>query len=64
MGDVVNLNRFRKTRARTEREKEAEANRIRFGRTKEEKARDRLEQQRLGRSLDGSKLDDAGRGEE
>lgn len=58
MGDVVNLNRFRKTRERAERTKEAEANRVRFGRTKAEKLRDRQEVERGTQTLDGKKLDD------
>ena len=58
MGDVVNLNRFRKTRDRAERAKEAEANRIRFGRTKAEKDRDRQEAERRAQDLNGKKLDD------
>ncbi|MBP2298668.1 DUF4169 family protein [Azospirillum picis] len=58
MGDVVNLNRFRKSRDRAERTKEADANRVRFGRTKAEKDRDRLEADRRARTLDGQKLDD------
>ena len=36
-GDVVNLRQFRKQRARTEKDKRAEQNRISFGRTKAEK---------------------------
>lgn len=58
MGDVVNLNRFRKTRERAERAKEAEANRIRFGRTKVEKVRDKKETERKTQTLDGKKLDE------
>lgn len=58
MGDVVNLNRFRKTRDRAERAKEADANRIRFGRTKAEKTRDQQEGERRAQALDGKKLDD------
>ncbi|CAO3429627.1 DUF4169 family protein [Azospirillum doebereinerae] len=58
MGDVVNLNRFRKTRERAERAKEADANRVRFGRTKAEKLRDRQEAERGTQDLDGKKLDD------
>ncbi len=58
MGDVVNLNRFRKTRERTERAKEADANRVQFGRTKAEKLRDRQEVERETQALDGKKLDD------
>ncbi|CAN7462456.1 DUF4169 family protein [Pararhizobium sp. LjRoot255] len=36
-GDVVNLRQFRKQKARTEKDKHAEQNRISFGRTKAEK---------------------------
>ncbi|WP_075292259.1 DUF4169 family protein [Pararhizobium arenae] len=36
-GDVVNLRQFRKRKARGEKEKNAEQNRISFGRTKAEK---------------------------
>ncbi len=36
-GDVVNLRQFRKQKARTEKDKIAEQNRISFGRTKAEK---------------------------
>ncbi|WP_207476804.1 DUF4169 family protein [Arenibaculum pallidiluteum] len=58
MGEVVNLNRFRKERARRDKETLAEQNRTRFGRTKEERRRDREESQKIGRDLDGKKLDD------
>jgi hypothetical protein len=36
-GDVVNLRQFRKVKARSEKERVAEDNRIAFGRTKSEK---------------------------
>lgn len=58
MGDVVNLNRFRKQRARKLREQEADRNRVRHGRTKDEKLKESLEAERRGRDLDGKKLDD------
>lgn len=57
-GDVVNLRQFRKRQQRTEKEKQAEQNRISFGRTKAEKsltkalndkAETRLDQGRLER---------------
>ncbi|CAO3375643.1 DUF4169 family protein [Azospirillum argentinense] len=63
MADVVNLNRFRKMRQKEEREKNAEANRIRFGRSKTEKLRDRQEAERRAAELDGKKVED-GTGEE
>ncbi len=61
-GDVVNLRQFRKRRERTEKEKQAEQNRISFGRTKAEKsltkalndkADARLDQGRLERPVEG-----------
>lgn len=58
MGDVVNLNRFRKQRRRDEREKQASENRIRFGTPKSETSRQRLEQDRQARDLDGKKRED------
>jgi len=57
MGDVVNLNRFRKQKAKSEREKQAEINRRLHGRTKAERAREELQKRRLTRAVDGAKLD-------
>lgn len=57
MGDVVNLNRFRKDKARKERSAEAERNRARFGRTKEEVRRQGAEAERRARELDAKRLD-------
>jgi hypothetical protein len=47
MGDLVNLKRFKKRAAREEAAKQAEANRIAFGRTKTERA---LGEQRASRA--------------
>lgn len=58
MGDVVNLNRARKARARAEARTIADANRAKFGRTKTEKVRDRIEKDRAEALLDGAKLED------
>lgn len=58
MGDVVNLNKIRKARARSESSGRAEENRIRHGETKAEKDRRRLEQARDKERLDGLQLDD------
>ena len=57
MGNVVNLNRFRKQKAKEQREKQAEVNRRLHGRTKAERARDRLQKEQLTRSVDGAKLE-------
>jgi hypothetical protein len=52
MADVVNLNRFRKRKARETAEREAEENRVRFGRTKAQKQRDAAEAEAAQRRLD------------
>jgi hypothetical protein len=58
MGDVVNLNRYRKQRQRIEDAKQATENRVRFGRDKAERTRTKAEQERETRNLDNSHLDD------
>lgn len=58
MGDVVNLNRFRKQRLRDEREKQASENRVRFGQPKSEATKRRAEQERRARDLEGKKRED------
>lgn len=55
--NVVNLNRFRKNKAREEKAKQAEINRVRHGRTGAEKERAFAEQQRAARLLDGKRLE-------
>lgn len=55
MADIVNLNDRRKRKAREEKEKDAAARRILFGRTKGEKARDEKEKDANVRKLDGAK---------
>ncbi|KQX20117.1 MULTISPECIES: DUF4169 family protein [unclassified Sphingomonas] len=57
MGDVVNFNRARKAKARADAKTTAEANRAKFGRAKEEKARDRIERERAAKVVDGAKLE-------
>jgi hypothetical protein len=59
MGKVVNLNRFRKQKAKAERKKQAEVNRRLHGRTKAERAHDELQRRQLTRSLEGAKLERA-----
>jgi len=58
MAEIVNLNRARKAKARAERAKEAEANRLKFGRPKAEIEHRRLEDTRAERAHDAHKLDD------
>ncbi|KQS97924.1 MULTISPECIES: DUF4169 family protein [unclassified Rhizobium] len=51
-GDVVNLRQFRKQKARTEKDKVAEQNRISFGRTKAEKQLTSALNDKAGKALD------------
>ena len=57
MGNVVNLRQARKAKARSEKEKQAETNRARFGQTKAQKAKLRFEANKLERHLNGHKRD-------
>ena len=56
--EPINLNKFRKTKARAEQQQLASENRIKHGRTKAEKARDKLAQTRDKHGIDQSQLDD------
>ncbi|MCB1343063.1 MAG: DUF4169 family protein [Pseudooceanicola sp.] len=55
MSEPVNLNKHRKAKARAEDKARADANAVKFGRTKGEKARDKAESARAVRELDGHK---------
>lgn len=57
MGEVVNLNRFRKQAERRDAEAKAAENRTRFGRTGAEKAKDRAEREQADRLLDGARIE-------
>ncbi|GAD57732.1 MAG: phage protein D [Limimaricola cinnabarinus] len=54
----VNLNQFRKQKARAENRARADANAAKFGRSKAEKARDAAEADAAARRLDGHRRDD------
>ncbi len=54
MADVVNLNQFRKRKAREAKEREAEANRRKHGRTKAEKVAEQAERDALQRMVEGA----------
>ncbi|MCC6468522.1 MAG: DUF4169 family protein [Alphaproteobacteria bacterium] len=58
MGDVVNLNSFRKRRDRQQADRTAAENRVRFGRTGAEKAAIRREGERDKKDLEGKRLND------
>ncbi len=53
----INLNRARKARARDEKRKQADANSVKFGRTKAERALDKAREEKANRTLDGHHLE-------
>lgn len=57
MAEIVNLRRAKKQRAAAEQAAEAQRNRVLHGRTKGEKARDKLESERAARKADGARLE-------
>jgi hypothetical protein len=57
MGDILSLSKARKTRAKAEKEQAAAENRIRFGRTKAEKAQDKALRLKAETKLDDHKRD-------
>lgn len=56
-GDIINLRKFRKDKARSEKEKQADANRAKFGMSKAEKQKTQSERDQIARIIDGAKLD-------
>jgi uncharacterized protein YifN (PemK superfamily) len=57
MAEIINLKHVRKEWAKAEEVRQAEENRLRHGRTKAEKTRDREEAKRAAETLDGKKID-------
>ncbi|MCF3640980.1 DUF4169 family protein [Rhizobium sp. TRM95111] len=57
MTDVVNLRQFRKRKARGEREKAAEQNRVSFGRTKAEKTLTEARNDLARKTLDQGRIE-------
>lgn len=57
MGNVVNLNKFRKRQAKAARVKRADTNRRLHGRTKAERAHDELHKKQLEKGIEGARLE-------
>lgn len=57
MGEVVNLRRAHKAKARDQAEAQAAANRAAHGRTRAQKQADRAEAERRARDLNGARRD-------
>ncbi len=56
-GDIVNLRQVRKDRRRSDKEKQAEQNRLTFGRTKAEKVLTKALNEKASHVLDQGKLE-------
>ena len=56
-GDVVNLRQVRKQKARLQKEKAAEQNRVAFGRTKAEKTLTRALNEKAEKALDQGRIE-------
>ncbi|NDV98116.1 DUF4169 family protein [Salipiger sp. PrR002] len=57
MSNVVNLNRFRKSKARAEKRAQADENAVRHGLSKAEKKLEERRSDKAARSLEGHRLD-------
>ncbi|MEP9358996.1 DUF4169 family protein [Sphingomonas sp. KR3-1] len=57
MAEIINLNKARKAKARTDKTVRAQENRARFGRTKAEKQAEAAEAARIARTIDDAKRD-------
>ena len=58
MAEIINLRLARKARKRSDAEKQADANRAKFGRSKAERMVQRIDDARNDRALGGAKLTD------
>lgn len=58
MSNTINLNQFRKQKAREERRAEADANAVKFGRTKAERQREAEAAERARQHLDAHRRDE------
>lgn len=63
-GEIVNLRKARKARARSEAEARAAENRVLFGRTKAERKALETEQDRARRTIDGHRIETSRRSDE
>jgi hypothetical protein len=60
MAEIINLRQARKRKGRAEKERSAEANRLKFGRTRDERRQGLLEQARAERAHEAHRRDDHG----
>ena len=55
---IVNLNKFRKAKAKVDKKSSASINRIKFGRSKAEKAKEKHAEKKRNELLDGVRRED------
>ncbi|MEN3931341.1 DUF4169 family protein [Microvirga sp. W0021] len=60
MAEIINLRQVRKRKEKTEKEAKAEQNRILFGRTKAEREKAKLLEEKAAKFIDGHKREDKG----
>lgn len=58
MGKPVNLNRYRKDKARAEKRARADENAVKFGRSKAQKSLETARTEKAARDLDGAKREE------
>ncbi|MCW5721943.1 MAG: DUF4169 family protein [Devosia sp.] len=58
MAEILSLSKARKAKARAEKDATAEANRLKFGRTKAQKLQDAGEKTRAEKHIEGHKRDE------
>ncbi len=58
VSNVINLNRFRKKKAREEAAQSADENRAKFGQTKLEKQKGAHKEEKLGRHIDNHEIEE------
>ena len=54
---IVNLNRYRKLRERSEDRRDAAVNRVRFGRTKQDRANEQRQTERAKKAIEDKRLE-------
>ena len=64
MVEIVNLNKARKAKARTDKDRRAQANRVKHGMPKARKQLDATNKARRDKKLDAQKLSDENEGED
>lgn len=58
MAEILSFSKAKKQKKRADKEKRAEVNRVKFGRTKSEKKLDQASKSKLSKHLDDHKIDD------